>query len=69
MTNMISKVEMRYSVRIRKYKRNFECRNSVFGPNLNVKKATRMSKYDIGHELNNKIGIRMSKSDIRPEFE
>ena len=72
MTNRISMVEMRYSVRIRKSKWNFECKNSVFGPNLNVKIGLRMSKCDIQceFECQNRISnvkmrysarIRMSK--------
>ena len=47
MTNRISKVVMRYSVRNRESKRNFECQNSVFGSNWNVKMGLRMSKCDI----------------------
>ena len=61
-TNTISKVGMRNSVRIRKSKWNFKCQNSVFGPNLNVKIGLRMSKCDIRSEFecqNRTLNVKM----------
>ena len=63
MTNRISKVVMRYSVRNRESKRNFECVNSVFGPNLNVKIGLRMSKCDIQSKF--KCQSRISNVNMR----
>ena len=45
--NRISNVKMRYSVQVRMSKEDFECQNSIFGPNSNVKKGFRISKCDI----------------------
>ena len=75
MTYRISTVEKQYSVRIRKSKWNFECQNSVFWPNLNVKIGLRMSKCVIQpeSECQNRISnvkmrysapVRMSKHDF-----
>ena len=63
MTNRIPKVVMRYSVRNRESKRNFECQNSVFGPNLNVKIGLRMSKCDIQSKF--KCQSRISNVNMR----
>ena len=37
MSNRILNVKIRYSARIRMSKKDFECQNSIFGPNWNVK--------------------------------
>ena len=50
-------------------KLDLECKNTLFGPNSNVKIGFRMSKYDIRYKLNDKIGYRMSKCNIWPKFE
>ena len=65
MTNRISKVGMRYSVRIRESNWNFKCQNSVFGPNLNVKIGLQMSKCDIQSEFerqNRTLNVKMRYS-------
>ena len=36
MSNRILNVKMRYSVQVRMSKKDFECQNSIFCPNLNV---------------------------------
>ena len=35
--NRILNVKIRYSAQVRMSKLDFECQNSIFGPNLNVK--------------------------------
>ena len=68
------KRKIRYSVQVRMSKKDFECQNSIFGPNSNVKIGFRMSKCDIWPEIecrktknekrktkNKKRKIRMSK--------
>ena len=67
--NRILNVKIRYSARIRMSKWDFECQNSIFCPNSNVKIGFECQKSIFGPNSNVKIGFRMSKFDIRPEFE
>ena len=53
--NWISNVKMRYSARIRMPKQDFECPNSINGPNVNVKIRLRMSKCEKKVECQNRI--------------
>ena len=44
-------------------------KNTLFGPNSNVKKDFECQNSIFGQSSNVKIGLRMSKCDIQPEFE
>ena len=50
-------------------KQDLEGKNTLFGPNSNVKKDFECQNSIFGQSSNVKIGLRMSKCDIQLEFE
>ena len=55
----ISNIKIGHSARIRMSIKDFECQNSIFGPNLKVKIGYQMLNSIFGPNSNVKIGFRM----------